>query len=285
MVTGATGAVGRHVAHRLGTRSTLRVVVRDPQKAAHLGLPGEVVHGDYRDRQRMRQAVEGADALFLVTADPLRPEEDEHLLSAARAGGVRHVVKLSGLSVADPQASDLITQWNRRSEERLRSSGTDWTVLRIRALMSNTLSWAESACREGVVRGLGPDRYSACVDPRDVADAAVTVLTQGSGHAGRVYSLTGPAAITPRQQAAGLSRVLGRPVAFEELSAQEALTRWRRRYPEPVAAALLEGAQQPEAVKCRVEKDLSVLTGRPARTYAHWLDDHGDWFRCPARGG
>ncbi|NLU68704.1 NAD(P)H-binding protein [Streptomyces sp. HNM0574] len=278
VLAGATGAVGRHVAHRLAGAEDVRLLVRDAEKAAGLGLPGRVVRGDYQEAERMKEVLDGAERLFVVTGNPLRPDEDENLLAAALAGGVRHVVKLSGLSVADPHARDVITQWNRDAEDRLRASGLSWTVLRIRALMSNTLGWADSVRKEGVVRAYGGDARNACLDPRDAAEAVVAAL-DGAEHAGRTYSLTGPVALSPREQVEELARGLGRPVRFEELSAEQVRERWARRYPESITEALLEGTGRPTESKTPLVEDMVTLTGHAPGDYASWLADHVDSFR------
>ncbi|MFD3544804.1 NAD(P)H-binding protein [Streptomyces sp. NPDC058655] len=283
VVTGATGAVGRHVARGLaaagGHPDGVRLLVRDLDKAARTGLPGRPVDCDHDDRAGLERALAGADSVLVVTANPLRPQHDENILAAARAGGVRRAVKLSWLAVTDPGADDLITRWNRDCEALLRASMPQWTVLRMRSLMSNTLSWAASIREESVVRALGGDAPTASVDPRDVAAAAIRALT-GPGHAGRAYAVTGPGPITAREQTAQLARVLGKPLGYEELTPDQALGLWRARFPEPVARALLEGAERRAAGGAAgVEGDLEAVTGRAPRPFASWAADHTDHFR------
>ncbi|WP_302832682.1 NAD(P)H-binding protein [Streptomyces sp. GbtcB6] len=279
VVTGATGAVGRHVASQLAGRARIRLLVRDAGKARALGLTAEAVVADYADRPPLREAMAGADAVFVVTANPLRPEHDENLLAAARSAGVRHAVKISWLAVADPAADDLIARWNRQSEQVLHASGLDWTVLRLRSPMSNTLAWAPAIRREGVVRALGGDARTACVDPRDVAAVAVRALTE-PGHGGRTYALTGPEPLSPREQTRVLSEVLERPLRFVELTVDQALEGWRGKLPEPVARALAEAAARRGAGDAvRPEDSLTAVTGRAAGTFADWAADHATHFR------
>lgn len=280
VVTGATGAVGRHVARQMAPAGgRLRLLVRDVAKARQMGLPGEIVCADYKDRKGLERGLAGADVIFVVTANPLRPADDENILAAARAAGVRHAVKLSWLAVADPAADDLIARWNRESEERLHASGLTWTVLRIRTPMSNALAWAPSIRAEGVVRALDGAVGTACVDPRDVADVAVKALT-GAGHEGRTYPLTGPAALTVREQTEELARTLRRPLAFEELSIDAALERWRARFPEAIAQALLEAAHRRGAgASGQADNAIEAVTGRPPTPFARWAADHADDFR------
>ena len=278
VVTGATGAVGRHVTRLLARRGPVRSLVRDADKAARLGLPGELAVGDYGRQAALKDAFTGADAVFVVTANPLRPEQDADILDAAKAAGVRRAVKLSWLAVADPNANDLVARWNRESEELLRASGLEWTVLRIRTPMSNTLSWAPSIRAENVVRALGGEARTACVDPRDVALAAVRALTE-EGHAGVTYGLTGPEAVSAREQTAQLGRVLGREPAFEELTVEQARERWAARLPGAVVDALVEAAQRRGAGESGgVTDDLERLLGRRPTDFAGWAADHAAEF-------
>ncbi|MFG3014469.1 NAD(P)H-binding protein [Streptomyces cinerochromogenes] len=282
VVTGATGAVGRHLARRLGAGAQARLLVRDAEKAARLGLPDDaVVTGDYQDRSRLEEVLAGADAVFVVTANPLRPADDANILAAARARGVRRAVKLSWTAVADPDATDLIARWNRDSEALLHDSGLDWTVLRMRSPMSNTLAWASAIRKESVVRSFAGDAPTACVDPRDVAEAAARVLTE-PGHESRTYALTGPEELTPREQTRQLADVLRRPLRFEELTAEQALTRWRERLPEPLAQALLEVAERRGGPGTGPghdgEGDLEALLGHAPTPYRQWAADHAAHF-------
>uniref|UniRef100_A0AAU2K0X8 NAD(P)H-binding protein n=1 Tax=Streptomyces sp. NBC_00049 TaxID=2903617 RepID=A0AAU2K0X8_9ACTN len=277
VVTGATGAVGRYVARRLGAAG--RLLVRDPQKAAGLELPGRVLVGDYREPESLARAFRGARAVFAVTNNPLRPQDDENILAAAAEAGVGHVVKVSWLGVADPGADDLVARWNRESEERLRASGLGWTVLRPRTPMSNALSWARGVREEGVVRAFGGDAATACVDPRDVADVAVAALLDPAAHAGRTYALTGPRPVSAREQVAVLAEVSGRPLRFEELSADQALAAWRRALPEPVAQALLDAAlRRAGGAAARVHPEVGEVLGRPAGTFRDWAQRYRGAF-------
>jgi uncharacterized protein YbjT (DUF2867 family) len=294
VVTGATGAVGRHVARLLaasgGVAPTL--LVRNQEKAVALGLPGTgepsggaaagsatLVRGDYADPERLREAFAGADGVFLVTADPLRPRQDEDLLAAARAAGVRHAVKLSWLGVADPGADDIVAEWNLRAEDALRASGLSWTVLRIRTPMSNALAWAPSIRERGVVSGFAGEARTACVDPRDVAEVAVRALTEPETHASLTYALTGPERLSVREQTDVLGEVLGRKLEFVEITAEEGRAGWSRRYGDRIADALLAAAlRRVEGAADRVDGTLERILGRPATTFTTWSRDHTELF-------
>ncbi|MFJ5265040.1 NAD(P)H-binding protein [Streptomyces sp. NPDC088387] len=273
LVTGATGTVGREVLRALPAEVAVRVLARDPSRVRDASGAVEVVAGDYGDMASLARALRGVERIFVVTCR-VGAGDDERLVCAARAAGVRHVVKLSAAAVEDPGAQDLITRWQRASEELVRGSGLEWTVLRPRLFMSHTLSWAASITSEGVVRAMNGTSGNACVDPRDVAAAAVRALTE-AGHEGRVHTLTGPAAVTAVEQTAALGRLLGTPLRFEELSPVRARALLRKRHPAVVVEALLESAERQRAgAKVGVEDTVRDLTGRPARSFTTWARDH-----------
>jgi uncharacterized protein YbjT (DUF2867 family) len=273
LVTGATGTVGAEVVRRLPAGLAVRVLVRDPARAADIAGRAETVRGDYEDERSLARALDGVRGAFLVTSS-LDGDHDARFLRAARSAGVRHVVKLSAAAVADSRADDAITTRQRENERLLRACGMEWTLLRPRAFMSNALTWAAAVRKERVVRALYGSSANACVDPRDIAEVAVRALT-GAGHAGRTHTLTGPEAITAVEQTAQLAALLGCRLRFEELSVEEARRGLRALHPEPVVEALLHGARrQSDGAKAGVESTVREVTGRPAASFRAWARDH-----------
>ncbi|MER5443551.1 NAD(P)H-binding protein [Streptomyces sp. NPDC002790] len=277
-VTGATGTVGRETVARLAPICHVRSLTRDPIRAAQRGTAGKLVAADCAVPQTLVEALRGADALFAITSDPLQPDHDRNLLAAAREAGVPRVVKLSAMAVTDPRAQDLITRRQRESEELVRSAGLDWTLLRPRAYMTNTLSWAATIKSHGVVRALYGTSPNACIDPRDIARAAAHVLTT-PGHHQQAYSFSGPHAMSALDQTRCLSQVLDRRIDFEELTEEQAFSAWCKRYNAPMANALLDSARRQAAgAKERVTASVEQLTGQAPASYAQWARDHSAAF-------
>lgn len=280
LVTGATGTVGREVVRALPAGLRVRVMTRDPAKAAGMFPGAETAAGDYADPPSLAGALHGVRTAFLVTT---RPDggDDAAFVTAAAQAGVRRVVKLSAAAVLDPGADDLLTRRQRANEDLLRAGGMQWTLLRPRAFMSNSLSWAAAVRSERTVRALYGTSPNACVDPRDIAEVAVRALTE-EGHAGRAYTLTGPQALTAAGQTRELGRLLGVPLRFQELTPDQARAALSGRYPPPVVDALLASAERQRAgAKARVEATVHTLTGHPARSFRHWAQDHLEAFTPP----
>ncbi|WP_434587171.1 NAD(P)H-binding protein [Streptomyces sp. A5-4] len=283
VIAGATGTVGRLTAARLAATGAheLTLLTRDPEKAAAQGLPGRLVGAEFASPSTLRDGMRGADTLLLITNDPLHPEHDINLLAAAAAAGMEHVVKLSAQAVSDPDADDLITRWQRENEQRLKDSGPAWTLLRPRSFMTHALAWRDGIVERGVVRSVHGDSLNACVDPSDIADAAVRALTVDGPHM-RTYALTGPRAISDRDKTAVLADILNQPLAFEEISLDQARQQWRGRLPECMVDALTASAErQRSGAKAAVADGVREATGHAPRPFRTWAAEEASAFTRP----
>jgi uncharacterized protein YbjT (DUF2867 family) len=159
-------------------------------------------------------------------------------------------------------------------EEAVAASGLDWTFLRPRAFMSNTLRWGPAIRAGDAVQLPFPDAPHASVDPRDIAGVAVRALTT-PGHEGRIHRLTGPEALTPLDQLRRLSEVLGRPLRHERISLDRARELMVQQLPGPLADALLDSSRNLVAgLKARLYGSVEEVTGRPAACFRQWAERH-----------
>ncbi|MEU5593231.1 NAD(P)H-binding protein [Streptomyces sp. NPDC020298] len=279
LVTGATGTIGSEVVRQLAVRGEkVRALTRDP--AAALLPPGvEAAPGHHRDRASVEAAMAGAEAAYLVGVfGPDDAEHDRGLVEAARAAGVRRIVKLSAIGTGDPRLGVFAT-WHQPGEEAVRASGLQWTILRPSSFASNTLTWAQSIQEGTSAPNPMSDGEQGVVDPRDVSELAVAALLDGR-HAARTYTLTGPETLSASRQAAILGEVLGRPVRLRELTPEQ-------RRDQLLAAGLGEAYADSLVVAARfiqeggnavVTGDLRETLGRPPRTYREWAEDHKGMF-------
>jgi uncharacterized protein YbjT (DUF2867 family) len=95
-----------------------------------------------------------------------------------------------------------------------------------------------------------------CIDPDDVAEVAVKVLTE-NGHDGQTYRMTSDDTFTAAELAALLSRVVGRAVRVADGE------------PAPGYFALVAAGSYFNTDTAR------QLLGRAPRTYVDWLAEHG----------
>jgi uncharacterized protein YbjT (DUF2867 family) len=150
LVTGPTGNIGRHVVRGLlEAGQPVRAVTRHPASAA---IPDgvEIISGDLTDAGSLRVALTGVERLFLYSPADAGTGTAE-VTDLARERGVRRVVLLSSQTVLHTGAGYL-GQIHRNAEKDVVQSGLDWTILRPGSFATNTLNWAWSIRREGVVR-------------------------------------------------------------------------------------------------------------------------------------
>jgi uncharacterized protein YbjT (DUF2867 family) len=157
-------------------------------------------------------------------------------------------------------------------------SGMDSTILRPGGFASNALAWAESVHARRIVAAPFGDVGLPVIDPADIAAVAAAALRQ-TGHTGKVYELTGPALITPRQQAAAIGEVLGESIEFVEQTREEAGRHMLEFMPEPVAETTLDVLGTPTPAELRISPDVELVLGRPPRTFVYWARAHVAAFR------
>ena len=223
LVTGATGTVGREVVTGLAaTGARVRAASRNPRMLAIPDDRVETVTMDMRNPADWDRALADVGKIFYLS--PLDETMAEHAALAvdrARAHGVRHLVRLSVLGVDYPRKITL-GKVHGQVERIIRGSGLAWTFLRPNSFMQNFITyWGESIRRENaffIPQGQG--RVSI-IDARDIADAAVSVLMSDE-HAGKVYELTGPEALSNYDIAETLSKVLGHEVRYQDIPPGEA---------------------------------------------------------------
>jgi uncharacterized protein YbjT (DUF2867 family) len=261
VVTGASGNVGRPLVQALAAAGEKVTAVSRRTPELPPGVPHEAA--DLTRPESLAPALAGATALFLLTSAEFMAGGDiGGVLDQARAAGVRRVVLLSSQGVATGRHPSTL-------EAPVTGSGLEWTLLRPGGFHTNTFGWAEMVRGQRMVAAPFGDIALPAIDPADIAEVAAVVLRE-PGHAGQAYELTGPAPVSPRQQAMAIADALGEPVRFVELSRDEAKARMVRFLPEPVAESTLDILGTPTPAEQRVSPDVERVLGRPGRTYADW---------------
>jgi len=270
VVTGATGNVGRPLVGALAEAGEQVTAVsrRTVESSVHVRSH----QADLAEPESLRPALDGAKALFLLTSpDFMANGRLGEVMKVVGAAGIQRVVLLSSQGVGTGRhPSDL--------EDAVTQSGLEWTMLRPGNFNSNTLQWADSVRAERVAAAPFGDVALPAVDPVDIAEVAAVALRE-PGHAGDIYTLTGPAAISPRQQAGAIGDALGEAVRFVEQTRAEARNRMLGFMPEPVVEATLDVLGVPSPAEQLVSPDVERILGRPPRTFAQWAHQHVAAFR------
>jgi uncharacterized protein YbjT (DUF2867 family) len=277
VVTGASGNIGSALLRELREAGhPVRAGYHSQPRAAQAAESGqESVTIDLSQPDTLPPALDGAETVFLLApSGPSQPGQEQNLIAAAKAAGVRRVVKLS-VWRADERLTP-IARLHRPGEEALQSSGLAWTFLRPNFYMQNFLRHMASSIRDS--RSFSQPESSAAiafVDTRDIARVAARVLVT-SDHDGRIYDITGPEALTYQQAAEVLSGVLGSTVRFRGLPDEQARAEMvRSGLPAGYADTLIEvnRAYRDGGVE-RVTPTVRDLTGHDPGSLEQFVRDH-----------
>ncbi|MFJ2868017.1 NAD(P)H-binding protein [Kitasatospora sp. NPDC087314] len=282
VVTGATGTVGSKVVVGLRERGeAVRALVRAGSSGpAEWDDAVERVAADFSDPASLDAALAGADVVYLLVA--VHPEMAAHernvIDAAVRTGRRPRIVLHAAAGVEHRPAGVRFVGAHVGGLDHLRDSGLPWTVVAPNGFYQNFLGAAESV-RTGTLAMPGGEGAVSYVDARDVAAAAVEVLAT-EGHAGAVYTLTGPAALPLDAVAEQLAAVAGRPVAYTAIAPEKALAgmlaagwdQWRAEGMVELYGLYAAGHA------AEVSSDVEKLTGRPARSFAEFAAEHAAVF-------
>lgn len=260
-VTGATGALGGAVARLLAEAGVpQRLLARHTARLPELPrTPSYAV--TYSDRTHAARALEGVHTLFMVSAaeSRYRSQDQRTFVDAAVDAGVQHIVYTSFVGAA-PDAVFTLARDHWDTEEYIKSKPVAYTFLRDSLYQDVLPSFVG---RDGVLRGpAGSGRVAAVARP-DVARAAARILVEPQAHAGAVYTLTGPQALTLEEIAGILTRVTGSHVSYHQETVEEAMEsrrgsgveRWQIEAWVSTYTAIASGAM------AEVSADIQQLTG------------------------
>ncbi|WP_326812934.1 NAD(P)H-binding protein [Streptomyces scopuliridis] len=261
LVLGATGKTGRRIAARLRLRGT-------PVRAASRSSRARF---DWSDPGTWDAVLQ--DVVVAYVVPPPVPGPVHQFVVRAEAAGVRRLVLLSGRG-ADGWGDSAFGLEMLSAEEAVRGSSLEWTVLRASNFAQNfdedafhaPLIAGELALPAGAV----PEPF---IDVEDVADAAVAVLTERRRHAGRVYELSGPRALTFAEAVELISRTSGRPLTYRQITRVEY-----------VSTLVEQGLSEREADQiaemfvlmgsgliAETTDDLATVLGRTPRTFEEYV--------------
>ena len=224
VVLGASGNTGKVVAETLlSQKKNVRVVVRDARKAqAWKEVGADVSTADVEDGAALERAFSGAEGAYVLlppnfSSTKVRADNNRRattIAAAIEAARVPHVVMLSSIGAQQPDGTGPVLGL-RDAEATFTRGRAAATFVRAAYFMENWSS-ALFAVAQGVLPTfLLADKAIPLVATRDVGAAAARLLAEG-GSGKRVIEVAGPREYSPRDVAAALARVVGKPIAVQE---------------------------------------------------------------------
>jgi uncharacterized protein YbjT (DUF2867 family)/pyridoxine/pyridoxamine 5'-phosphate oxidase len=288
LVLGATGATGEEVAYGLLKKGGVRVAVavRALSKGEAFKKAGaELVIFDYDKPETFANAFKGVDRLYCMTP-PLEnpPATLAPAIAAAKAAGVKFIVRLSSLLVAeDPNFNIPLTRKHKGCEDLVINSGIPYCILRPGFFMSLLQRAANGIKTMGALAGAGgSDTKIAWIDPKDIADMAVEALLHPEKHTNQIYSMTGSEAFTNQEMAELFASVLGRPIKYLNLPPEMfgRLVKENLKCPDWQVDVILqlESAKAAGLAGVKVPQHIQRVLGRPPGNVRDWLVAHKAFF-------
>jgi uncharacterized protein YbjT (DUF2867 family) len=266
--TGATGsATLAALLRRAGPGDTILAATRDPA-AAKLPAGARAVAFSLDDRATWAKALAGVDALYLCMP-PFRTDEVEvgsALIDAAKAAGVRKIVKLSAIGVEHSPESG-----HRRLELYIEASGLDWVHLRPNFFHENFFNFYGATVRSDsaiyLPAGNGKTSFIAA---SDIGEAAATALL--GPVKGEAWTLTGPESLDHAEVAAAIGAAIGRPVRYVDIAPEAHIAGMQSWGMPPLAVqtmSYLYGVVR-AGMAAGISPDLERVTGSKGVRFADW---------------
>lgn len=170
---------------------------------------------DWNNQATWKSVLDGVNAVYIsYYPDLASPGAAESVGSFARLAvenNVKRLVLLFGRGEKEAE----------RSENALKASGADWTILRSSWFAQN---FSENFLLEPVLSGIVALPVADVKEPfvvvEDVADVAVAALTD-SKHIGKFYELSGPRAISFAEATEEIGKACGRDDRYKFISIEQ----------------------------------------------------------------
>jgi uncharacterized protein YbjT (DUF2867 family) len=227
VITAPTGQIGHQILDKLlDGGCPVRVIARDPDRlAAQTRERAQVARGSHDDPEVLSEAFRGADSvLWLVPPNPGAEDVQEHYLGFTRAAcdtikteGVKRVVGVTSLGRGYGKPAGLLSP-AFAMDDMIESTGVAYRALAMPFFMENLLNQVEALRTQGTFfMPNAADRPLATVATRDIAAAAVRLLTDDSWSGQETVPVISPDSLSPNDMAQVLSETLERHVRFQQV--------------------------------------------------------------------
>jgi uncharacterized protein YbjT (DUF2867 family) len=253
VVTAPTGLIGSQVLTRvLEGPEQIRVIVRDASRLpADVRDQVEIVEGSHSDPDVVDKAFEGADSVFwLVPAEDTAASVYQAYVGfsipAADAivrHGVKRVVTVSALGRGTQTYGGYASASNAM-EDLMASTGAHFRALVMPSFVDN-LIWQVGAMKNAgaFFSPIAGDRPLPAVATRDIAAEAARLLLNPTWVGREDVPVLGPEDLSFNDMAVIISNVLGTPIRFQQVPAEQQRQGFvSRGYSEAMAAGMVDMA-------------------------------------------
>jgi len=282
VVSGATGKIGTEIVGMLRKQGKeVAALTRNPTMAqAPSGV--HAVPWNPSRPQMPDLPVDQIEALFIcprAMGDQHPGEVAKELLASAVDRGARRVTLLSAVTVQFGGGYRRFAKTFETIEDAVRASSLSWTILRCTDFSSNAIAWAPQIRSTTVVRGAYGDATTSTIHDRDVAAVSAETLLDDD-HSGCSYVLSGPESLSQRDKVQIIGDIIGKQVAWQEISPEEVREAMISRgippeIPDRMLGYLADHIERAGPSSDTVER----LLGRPPMSYAEWIAEHREAFQ------
>lgn len=221
LLTGASGTIGTELVKALQQTGADFELASSSGKGV-AGVPLRAL--DFNNPASLDVAFSGIDTLFVLL--PLvenKVQLAKNVVAAAKAAGVRHIVRSSGAG-ADAAAHFALPQLQGEIDDLVVASGIPYTIIRPASFMQNFATFYAGMVSGGAVYLPQGEGAVSFIDVRDIAAVAAAILTNPAAHAGQIYTLTGAVAVDNAAATRLIGEALGRSINYVPVSDAAAIS-------------------------------------------------------------
>lgn len=224
LVAGASGQLGRLVLDaliRAGGHKIIATTRTPANLAGYIPKGVDVRAADYTKPEGLVEAFRGATKMLLISTQEVGSRFGYHLaaFNAARQAGVRHIFYTSH-SFPDVSVSAVAPE-HAMMEKAILASGITYTILRNFLYSENILLAMAESVATGTHYGAAGEGKVAWISRRDCAEAAASAMLTARDHENKIYDITGPALFSNAEMVAAVSKALGRPIEYVNMSPED----------------------------------------------------------------
>lgn len=281
-VTGASGQLGqlviRHLLEHGVTHNRIIAGTRGPEKLAELAALGiEVRKADFDDPEGLTEALKGVGTALIISTDAVddadtRLAQHRNAVASAVAAGVG---RLAYTSQPNP-ASSLLTfaPDHLETERAIKATGLPHLIFRNGWYHENLLRSLPNALKSGQWHSAAKGGKTSYAAREEIAEAIAVALVTSTSES-RIYTLTGPEALS-NDEIAGLARqATGKPLAVVHVTDEQLVAGLEAAgVPGVFISVLASIEEEVRAGNLSIVTDhLESLIGRAPKRLADYLEE------------